>query len=514
MKFKIVLVEDEPTAQRHLRSIIEKKCPGFEVVGIAENGNEGLQKVEELRPDLLISDIRMPGMDGIELIGRVKKIFPEIISVIVSGYQEFEYAKKAIRSEVADYILKPISIPILVNLLNDIYAKLVRREYREVRKKLVQSLSERHPTNDGVTKNFVMALIRCNGPKPHFSGFSGNIPSDLINSILTSVLSDEEQMQLWLVQGQDENEWCLLGDADSVHYSRFREIVDNYSKNLPECHYFTAILSINSRGTGLFSRLMMLYRHLQNHLIPGKSQILYDDSTFPDSCTEHQSLDSTFYKKLDYVCTNDVVNILEDELSVAFRLWKKNELSAQFILSELRHVIVQILQYIPDKNNLEQNLETKLDNMIMRCRGYEDLEIQFFEILESLQIHLKCQTMKTGSRESLERITEYISSHIAEELRIPLLSLKFSISQSYLNRIFHKYTGKSVVEYIRDIRIEKSVEIMKNSPDIPIKEISAMIGYEDASYFSKVFKKKKGISPQHFRDTFLIRQGADFSILL
>ncbi len=499
MKFKIVLVEDEPKAQHHLRSVIEKKCPGFEIAGIAENGNDGLKLVEKYKPDLLISDIRMPGMDGIELIERVKRNYPEIFSVIISGYQEFKYAKNAIKSEVVDYILKPISIPVLVKLLDRIYEKLTWREYDEIHENLVKRLSARKSTCIEFTNAFSMALIRRNGPHSRFSGFSGNKPLDLINNILLSILSAKEQKQLWLLQGQDEDEWCLLGDADSLHYSRFREIVKDYGRKLPSCHYYTAVLSISSQGSDLFTRLMDLYRILRDHLVPGESRILYTDSPFPERCSECQSLDSTFYKKLDYICTNDIFEFLDDELSTIFSLWQKTRLPAQLILIELRHVITHILQYCPDKRELEPVLESKLDDVVRNCRDYEDLEKKFRGIVTGLQTQLKGQTIKTGSRESLERITEYISSHIADELMVPFLSRKFSISQSYLNRIFHKYTGKSVVEFIRETRIKKSVEIMNKTSEIPLKDISLMVGYEDASYFSKVFKAEKGISPQHFR---------------
>ena len=106
--YKVIVVDDEPAALVLLCSIIEKKCPDYQVVATAENGREGLEKVDELLPDLVISDVSMPIMNGIQLVSAIKEKHPEILSLIVSGYSEFEYAKAALQSGVCDYILKPV----------------------------------------------------------------------------------------------------------------------------------------------------------------------------------------------------------------------------------------------------------------------------------------------------------------------------------------------------------------------------------------------------------------------
>lgn len=126
---KIILVEDEPSAMRYLRSIIERKCEGFEIVDTAENGIDGLEKARALKPDVVITDIKMPGMNGIELTSHLKDELPFIYSVIISGYQDFEYARGAIKSGVVDYLLKPVNIAQLKTLLNSIHRRLEEDYY-------------------------------------------------------------------------------------------------------------------------------------------------------------------------------------------------------------------------------------------------------------------------------------------------------------------------------------------------------------------------------------------------
>lgn len=106
--YKVIVVDDEPAALSHICSIITKKCPDYQVVTTAENGNEALDKVREFLPDLLICDVSMPLMNGIQLAATVKELYPDILSLIVSGYSDFEYAKGALQSGVCDYILKPV----------------------------------------------------------------------------------------------------------------------------------------------------------------------------------------------------------------------------------------------------------------------------------------------------------------------------------------------------------------------------------------------------------------------
>ena len=105
--YRVLIAEDEPAAMQHISTIIRIKCPGFEVAGTADNGKTALEMLETLKPDILITDVKMPVMDGITLVKKAGEKYPEILSVIISGYQDFDYAREALRSGCCDYILKP-----------------------------------------------------------------------------------------------------------------------------------------------------------------------------------------------------------------------------------------------------------------------------------------------------------------------------------------------------------------------------------------------------------------------
>ena len=106
--YQVMIVDDEPTSVNLLKMVIEKKCDGFQVAEIAYDGTEAMEKLKEFQPDIVITDIQMQVMSGLELVKRIREKYPEMFCVLVSGYQEFDYAKQAIQYRVSDYILKPI----------------------------------------------------------------------------------------------------------------------------------------------------------------------------------------------------------------------------------------------------------------------------------------------------------------------------------------------------------------------------------------------------------------------
>lgn len=124
MNYKVLIVDDEYSSSHYIEALIEKKCPGFAVSASAENGRQALEQIDRERPDVLISDIRMPVMDGIELIETVSRSCPDVVLVLVTGYQDFEYARKALRAGVSEYLLKPVKPSQMQQLMEEIKRKL------------------------------------------------------------------------------------------------------------------------------------------------------------------------------------------------------------------------------------------------------------------------------------------------------------------------------------------------------------------------------------------------------
>ena len=131
MEYRVLVADDEPLALKSVCLIIEQRCENYKIAATAENGQEALQKIREYVPDLVICDIKMPLLSGVELAAIIRKEFPEICFIIVSGYQDFEYAQSAIRSGVTDYLLKPIVPSALLNSLEHAAVKIRKIHYTE-----------------------------------------------------------------------------------------------------------------------------------------------------------------------------------------------------------------------------------------------------------------------------------------------------------------------------------------------------------------------------------------------
>ena len=138
--YRVFVAEDEPAALNHILTLIELKCPRFEVAGTADNGRTAFEQLEKLRPDVLITDVRMPLMDGIELVCKVKEKYPSVLSVIISGYQEFDYARAAIQAGVCDYLLKPVKPSAFQDCMRAIRGKL-DKSYYTLRNRMLHKIS-------------------------------------------------------------------------------------------------------------------------------------------------------------------------------------------------------------------------------------------------------------------------------------------------------------------------------------------------------------------------------------
>ena len=177
--YQVMIVDDEPTSLGHIRTILEKKCADYEILATAENGAEALEKIQKQQPDIVISDIKMPVMDGIELVSRIKKEYPEVLSVIVSGYQDFDYAKSAIQSSVCDYLLKPLNPTDMQKLMQKLEIRLGNLYY-EKRKQILRTLCNgRKLKNESFLQRYFpkgryySAIIRRNGLPKRFSRKTG-----------------------------------------------------------------------------------------------------------------------------------------------------------------------------------------------------------------------------------------------------------------------------------------------------------------------------------------------------
>lgn len=232
--YKVLLVDDEPGALMMMQSIMEKKCTSYNICGTAENGIDALDKISILHPDVVISDVKMPLMNGIDLVTQLRKQYPDIVSIIVSGYQEFEYAKAALQVGVWNYILKPIVPSTVQKTMEELEEKLNEIFYQE-RKRIIYALCNGGEVEESRTQKYFaydeyyIAMVRKNGlPRRFSSDKKMEIYSDL-----------HEQMTIY---GRDEMEALYIVPGDILFGQTFEEyILKVQEREKAENQYITCL---------------------------------------------------------------------------------------------------------------------------------------------------------------------------------------------------------------------------------------------------------------------------------
>ena len=368
---KVMIVEDEPAAMNYIVSLIRSRCSGLEIVAQAEDGTEAVEMLKNTQVDILITDVQMTHMNGIELAQWVSSSNRDIISLIISGHSDFEYVKGALKAGVVEYLLKPINPATFVETMEELSGKVNQKLH-------------------GKRQRWLRKSVAGAAQQEPFPGLAPELP------LLIGVL-------------------ILGGDlsGSSAH---------------DETELFAKSPVSGTAAT---------YIHRANEIcfaLPGHK-----------SSAESGALIASLAEGAPY------------------------------------HTVV-----------LEETTASggqKLPEMLQEARN--------------MMASGMCRTLhRQGESGKLAGDIEvYIREHLGEALSIQNICDVFSISASYLTQIFRKHIQKTFVEYIKEQRIEEAKKMMKEHPQMPIKDIAQQLGFSDQFYFSKVFRAAAGVPPSEFRDS-------------
>lgn len=500
---KIILVEDEPSALRILKSIIKLKCHGFDIIDTAENGAEGLEKIRLLKPDIVITDIKMGVMDGIEMILKVKEELPSIYSIFVSGYQDFEYAKGAIKGGVSDYILKPINAAQLKNALDKIKEKLKIENIEKGNKLLKKILLGGDFENWQVEryipfKKYALSILRKNGMLSRFSSkhgssydgivFDGNTVSEINNN-----------KSIWTIYGRDEQEIIFFYSADIINKNYFERYVAGIGVNL-NCGYYTTVFSSEFTVIIKASKIISeLYKILDNSIVIGISQKIYSFEVMNNVSKSHVSMEYSLENKMKYLLSNSMYDDLKAELIKLFKKLLKERKTELWVESYIRQILQFIEKYSPHiSEDYDYNIEFLIDEALYYSMNFDELITNLWDIIERITERNYKKKFKLGSFEFFNSTQKYVEENLTEQISLKSICSCFGISQPYLSRLFRKYENMSFNEYITKKRIDKAKQLMEENPQMPLKDVAQFAGFSDPFYFSRVFKMVTGMPPSEY----------------
>ncbi|MCJ8014243.1 response regulator [Paenibacillus sp. KQZ6P-2] len=505
-KHRVVIVEDEPKIRRNIAQKIEGS-DSYEIVGMASDGVEAMNVIMELMPAVVFTDIKMPKMDGLELIRRVKENSPEIHFVIISGYDEFEYAQSAMKLGVRDYLLKPVSLEALNECLKNISVSLQYRNYQMTREMLTLSINGAHEGLESFTlsnQSFATFLV-CIGnlcasviPPEQYELFRElwrDVSFESIKNLFPG------QNDLWIVVDEKApNQKFVLVSAEDKHpeeipamAAEIQACLSKYSRGLPVqvCHHEFYV-----NWTDIWKQAQTIRGLLDRELVPCKSSILLTSNKSETPFASYMA-DQVLKNKVNALIQSGQTDILKNELFQVFKQWENAEYPQRLLEKVTMHLIRSIhLQTGVLSEEKLFSLESELYSKLAIC---PELSVFFGHLWELIEKMILIGDEDYDTYQLVKHVANYLELNYTKDINLEELAIRFHFTSSYLSKIFKKHYRETPLKYIIKLRIEEAKRLIIENPEREVGKIAEIVGYADQHYFSRVFKNATGMSPSEFR---------------
>ena len=496
----VLIVDDERIEREGIAALLQMGNYNLEILE-AVNGKEALTILKEKKPEILLSDIRMPFMDGIELTRQAKIMNPDMAVVIFSGFSDFNYAKEAIRNGVLEYILKPVN--------PDDFHKVIQKAEKEIERR------KKKESREMKEKNFLQQYF--------------------LQNYLYSGKAETLEKAKEMIDMDKWNGWhCgILIESDVAFFDTAEETLEEeIQKELRRVCFY---LNLNARQSLLlFQDVYCDYQLVANHLYNFMKR-KYRDSFYlavsrkfegceclPEILEQlEQQMEEKFYHPEKHVFSNeddvlklsvgevqdsqimqmiseDITRKDTDQLRKHFACLKeKYHDNTQYSAMYIKFVFSNVIQELFQENQFsgERRLEHEIERLY-NCRN-------IMEIVEVTEDNIKeyeafLDRSMSSSRNEVAAVKNYIYQHYEEDLNLEMLAEKVYLSSGYLSFIFKKETGMNLNRYIRVFRMEKAKELLC-STNMKVAQVSERVGFANVSYFCRSFREYYGSSPESYR---------------
>lgn len=529
--YRVMIVDDEPIIRKGLINFIQWDSLHCQIVCQAEDGIEAVEQLKSASPDIIITDIKMPGMDGIELTKHIYEHYPDIKVIMLTGHADFSYAQSAIKYGVADFVLKPTSTEKILEAVTK--AKKLIAQAREKEAK-IRTLEEK------VTRNLAEMQDKC------------------IRDILHGIISDKEtiktKMKVLDIQldhyyvllseiknyektvmnantASNENYITTLNNVFSVAFKNFKHyntvmnnkllctLVSFNRKDCSEC--IKDIITTCEEVQDMIESFMKFdvsigissLQHDISHIATGYKEAqdalsyqFYNESNIfiymPRSCEQTENGELSAIKQIDRIFSSVNSNNADEALQM-FHQWmeeqKKKKQPIEFIKNAGILLCSLCLKQLPnhhyDLSKVMENAEN-LYSQILQSKSFDQLNQLLSSVIKSTVDFMTSSDAQ--SNHIIRKTQEYIEENYDKNIRLPLIAQYVHVNGSYLSRLYRKETGETLTEAITRVRMEKAKELLILT-NLKTYEIASMVGIEDAAYFSQLFKKYTGMNPTDYK---------------
>lgn len=516
--YKVLIVDDERLIRITLKNMVDWKAMDCEVIAVAKDGEEALQIYEDIQPEIVITDLKMPGMDGIELITKIKLINKNTQVIALSNYSDYEYVRDAMKAGAFDYLLKVTLEP------NDLESIIM-----QVKECCIESSISYHEENESAMKELQRCLI--------LKKNNHEVKPEAFEKILASPLykpyCDYYQMAYFRI---DNINYLYKGKIKD-HEQLQHHVQDLMRESIPLSMSYIPVFISNHSGIVLFQSTQKLrVLNICNSMIRNISQYMdiHMSITLSDVVTSLQD----FYQTFDQLLKAHDIRFYEGEGSLiqiekqqVFNILNMNDIRfhleifaavSQHNFEKAQQQFHEAIEYMvenyiqPDLvleyfififNNIEGNeiargtrhaiAFDKIAAQIRICETMNRLTDVLQDSLIVIQEWLKDSTT-VKYRKEIVNIMQYVEDNINTKLTLKLIADEFHMNESSLSRTFKNETGSNLMYYINKQKMKKALELLRND-NLMIKDVAIAVGIEDQLYFNRVFKKYYDISPSEFK---------------
>lgn len=502
---RVLIVDDEYIMRQGLKYMINWEQEGCEIVGEATNGKEALKMIEALQPHIIICDIVMPLLDGVDFSEAVHQMYPQIQTIILSGYDNFEYVKRTLMSGVVDYILKPALNPeelkrILRKAAKRIPGYVLEKEENAVSyKRIMERFLLGHDKElavDDFSEIFSEPYFRIYAINIKKENDSGIDMSDILYQKIqreTEKISEVQKLTVMLREELVCVIFCYRGSQNKSVLALIRNLNEQLEL------LCSGIMGVCSRQ---FDNLLQILSIYQQEIVKYTDKAFYyQNQKLLMAEEQKEEFFSMTGGKFDFYRYNQL--LLGKQYTEAIKLliqYNEAALRAQTDVYRLKNQIKNMLYHYIDFLQVEEEEKEncryryfKKINQAAYLGEYKECISRMAEELQEISGNEKKQ-----NDDRIQQILAYIEKNYREDLKLEDLSDEFNFNYHYLSAYFNQQMKEGFNDYLNRLRVEKACELLKQS-NIPISQVSSEVGYSEHSYFCRVFKKITGKTPSSYR---------------
>jgi two-component system response regulator YesN len=489
-----MIVDDEILIREGLTRMIAKESDHFNVIGCFSDGKEALERLPFLHIDVVITDIRMPEVDGLTLIKELKASHPHIRSILMSGYTEFNYAREAIRYSAVDYMLKPINKEQLFELLYRLDKENQHTREQEIRVRARILHSYLHSED---SSGFLLPELSL--PLPYYVVFfhTGSSSSAVLcvtdhvkqeKNALYDCLSINDRLQVLI--------WYFTEAPDLDELKRvctpLFTVPAGHSVHIGSSHIRTHLTDLKTAyseaklacNTGIYSDTKFHYANIQELVKPVTDA--------PESLVSDWE---SFTGNLQILNTTRVIEWIQQQFTCLQSRYAEPEAIIR-MCRLIEDTAVKELQEFDDVHGL--GAREALEREMLNCMSFRQMEHLFLSAITTALEGIRNLRLEMGDK-AVEHVKRWISANYNQHAELNMLANMVFLTPSYLSKLFKQEIGLTLTEYITEIRIKKAKQLLRNEPNMKVHTIGAEVGYPDPAYFNKLFKRVVGITPSEYK---------------